>query len=176
MLSRAGRKRKSGARYPSGRLREVPADYRVLMAMQPHRRDLPEKERLGTGAVTELGRLQAKQQISMAERLAGEEFARVYILYRATINPPRGLVGGGGAYQCVPEACRLPDSPGCTCANRWASYSELEHVVSREGHRVIVAFKRLVLDDQRLGDDRLLAIRGLVRLANYLSLTERGRH
>lgn len=173
-MSRAGRKRKFDG-YKPGRHVDVPPDYRALMAMQPHRRDLPKDKQLGTGAVTELGRLHDKDIITDEEYLAGEEFARVAALYRATINPPKGLVGAKGGYQCDPEACALPHPPPCICAHRRAAYVVLSDVVIKCGHRVIVAVNRLVIEDQRMGDDRDLAIYGLASLARHLGLTERGR-
>ncbi len=173
-MARTGRKRKTGARYPSGRLREGPPDYLVLAAQQPHRRDLPKDRRLDPD-VTELGKLKSRNIITQPEYLAGLEFARITALYYATINPPRGLVGAGGGFQCIPEDCRLEDAPRCICADRRAAYMGVHDVVARLGHRVIVAVKRLVIEDRPLESERLLAIYGLMALARHLRLTERGK-
>lgn len=107
MGGRAGRKRKSGRRHPSGELvRDKRPDDRVRASRQPHRRALKEGDRLSEKAESMLGRLslqidpasdkkRPKSLISAEQFEAGELYARVVGKYRSTIeSPPSG--GGFG--------------------------------------------------------------------------------
>lgn len=176
VLGNMGRTRKHGARYKSGKLKPQPQiNYRKMAGEQPHRRDLPNDTKLRAEGFNELGRLFLKGLITEPEYLAGQEFARVTAMYRATINPPRALAGAGGGYVCNPEPCR--DNPeNCNCAHRRLAYTVLHDVLSEAGHRVLIAVKHVVIEDKHpAAEYRLLAIYGLMRLAKHLGLTERGK-
>ena len=174
MIGRRGRKRKSGPRNKNGRL--IPQiNYRALAAEQPHRRDLPKDARLRAEGFNELGRLYLKGIITEPEYLAGQEFARVTAMYRATIGPPRALAGAGGGYVCNPEPCR-EEPQYCACAQRRLAYMVLHDVLSAAGRRVLIAVKHVVIEDKHpAAEYQLFAIYGLIRLARHLGLTERGK-
>ena len=85
MGSRRGRPRKSGPRYKSGRLNVRRLSDDKLAALQPHRRDLPESERLSPKAITTLGQLNLQRRITDEQYEAGERYRAVVNAYRAVI-------------------------------------------------------------------------------------------
>ena len=96
---RPGRKRKHGKHRSGGRGLVVidRLSPRAVAAAMPHRRGLPVDFQLDQRAGSELGRMRGTKPplINESQFLAGEEWARVVGAYLVTIEPPRGLAGGG---------------------------------------------------------------------------------
>lgn len=80
-MARSGRKRKQGAREPSGRLKRVPQHDRAReqAAKQRSRYGLKHAELMDPRAGTAIGRAVLYGYITDVEREAGEEFARRWI-------------------------------------------------------------------------------------------------
>jgi hypothetical protein len=93
-MTRAGRKRKAGARYRGGQLKRQPKpqqlEERVRVARAlPHRRGLKSNDRMSEFAESSLGRLSLMGLVSRGERAAGEAFAGIVGRYRGVIGGPR---------------------------------------------------------------------------------------
>ena len=115
MRRRAGRKRKSGARYPSGDLRP-PSPTEVAAAM-PHRRGLG-KNAASQLAESELGRMVLRGELEGVLGTAGNLYRGEYRAYIAAICAPRALAKAtGGVSRC--DGC-LAIKPGdfCLCEHR----------------------------------------------------------
>ena len=104
---RAGRKRKSGDRYPSGGLKkkESPDDVlRIRTSRQPHRRTLKDELRLDERASSALGRLHLKGIISAECYDAGARYAYLVGQYLSVIESPKSTAGSGlGGAGCAVE-------------------------------------------------------------------------
>lgn len=172
-MSRAGRKRKSGRRHANGELAHPAVNYGALAALQPHRRGLPVNARLSQDATTELGRAFLRGQITEAEHLAGQEYARRIGQYRATVCGPRAGAGSSRWSGCNPDLCRL-DGGSCECLRRRQDYQEFQHVVAMQGRRVELAVGWVVSHDRvPMKDEIALLSIGLSALARHMRLTNR---
>lgn len=141
-MSRAGRKRKSGARYAGGaRLKpEAKPDDRIKTSRQPHRRGLPDEQRRDERAESPLGRLLLKGVIDAECYDAGERYVAIVGQYRAVINTPRATAGSGRGMTCAvdsieteemvdrfkavrvkPRSC-FQDADTCACLRRQERY------------------------------------------------------
>lgn len=119
---RAGRKRKSGERYPSGQIKptEKLPDDMIRAGRQPHRRPLDPDDRLSEKAESALGRMLLAGQlndptikptkrapepsdVARARFQAGELYAQVVGVYRAQLGGPRL-----GSMQIATAADSLP--------------------------------------------------------------------
>lgn len=106
-MSRAGRKRKGGKRYPSGGLVPVVKAEDVLRmrtSRQPHRRTLKSDDRLDERAESPLGRLLIKGVIDAECYDAGERYVAIVGQYRAVINTPRATAGSGRGMTCAVDS------------------------------------------------------------------------
>lgn len=152
-MSRAGRKRKSGSRHPSGQLKRLSASEReeserVTTARQPHRRALAhelraagvedvdvKKASIGEEAESPIGRLwltghlrragDADEAASRDRYDAGNMFAQVVGAYRSVIESPRDVAGSGRGYLCEPDFCATAaGQDDCQCLKRRRRYTE----------------------------------------------------
>lgn len=97
-ITRKGRKRKSGRRTPCGDLARKSPDDRLLAALQPHRRVLPEKHRMSEKATTVLGRLNLFGRITDEQLEAGRKYAAGVNAYRAVIGAIDPLMAPAPGY------------------------------------------------------------------------------
>lgn len=169
-MSRPGRKRKSGARYPSGELKkpEVKPDDRIRTSRQPHRRALPDEQRRDERAESPLGRLLLKGVIDAECYDAGERYVAIVGQYRAVINTPRATAGSGRGMICAvdsveteemvdrfravkvsPKTC-FEDADKCACRRRKDRYDAAYAAVLGVPAHV---YDRAFLTRMFLGDD-----------------------
>jgi hypothetical protein len=150
VMTRAGRTRKSGARYPSGQLKpkKKEIDDRVRTSRQPHRRvvahelrangadDLDvQKASAGEEAESPIGRLwlgghlrlqgDADEAAARDRYDAANMFSQIVGAYRSVIESPKDVAGSGRGFPCEPVQCldkeRLPDHR-CECEVRLRRY------------------------------------------------------
>lgn len=158
-ISRKGRKRKSGRRTPCGDLaRERRPDDRLLAALQPHRRALPEKHRLSEKAVTVLGRLNLFGRITDEQLEAGRKYAAGVNAYRAVIGAIDPLMAAAPGF-----GKGIPDDEA---KRRKEVYDAAFEILQDLGNKPIRAVNRAaVYEDACYGtlDDLLLGLSTLVR-------------
>jgi hypothetical protein len=169
VITRKGRKRRSGYRTPSGDLaRQKRPDDRLLAAMQPHRRQLPEKDRLSEKAVTVLGRLNLFGRITDEQAEAGRKYAAGVNAYRAVIgsmDPLMSPAPGFGKGMSDEEAIR-----------RKEAYDAAFELLSQLGNRPIRAVnKAAVYENTAYGaiDDLRLGLNALVRHYGLLTASRK---
>jgi hypothetical protein len=171
LRNRRGRKRKSRARTPSGKMVRAPApDFRGMAADQPHRIGLPEALRASELGGSYLGRLQAMKRISSQMREAGERYAFLVSSYYATLpmpQRPHGVLdpGGGTGVDC--RDCYPPEI--CECRDRRTRYMRVYEALAREGRGVVMAVNEAAVRGAPAADIEALA-RGLAALARYFGL------
>lgn len=149
-MSRAGRTRKSGNRYPSGQLKpkKKDVDDRVRTSRQPHRRVVAhelrangaddmevQKASAGEEAESPIGRLwlgghlrlrgDADEAAARDRYDAANMFAQIVGAYRSVIESPKDVAGSGRGFPCEPLMCldkeRMPDHR-CECEVRLRRY------------------------------------------------------
>jgi hypothetical protein len=140
-MSRPGRKRKQGARYPGGqrkrRSNEEKIEERVRLARnQPHRRSLRSNDRISELAESPLGRRRLQGDISELQYQAGCRYAVIVGEYRTILQGPKMTAGSGRALSCATlcaAAHELLDArqrgevregllQACTCLDRKERY------------------------------------------------------
>lgn len=181
-MSRAGRKRKSGARHPGGQLKAKPKpDLKVRTSRQPHRRVLKSDDRLDERAESPLGRLFLRGKIDNDSYDAGARYAFVVGEYAATIGSPRTTSGSGRGYDCLAEitgthtACRF-DPDNCACFRRKARYDGAFEVLERAGRRLLMTVNRIAVHRQEPSDEDIVyLVAGLRVLAQHFGLTRPAR-
>lgn len=162
-----GRKRKSGRRNRSGDLVREKVDYRLLAALQPHRRDLPETARLSEKAGTVLGNLNLTGCISDQQHEAGRLYAADCGAYFATIGVPTGIAGGGRGYDCRGE--RVCDD--CECLRRKARYNAAFEAVMAAGQRAAKSVAHVAVHGKPVLGELIYLSRGLSALVRHYGLT-----
>lgn len=91
-MGKAGRKRKSGAREPNGRVRRVVEDANLDPFKERMRRyGLSEKDARDQKSSTVIGRMYLHGQITEAEYEAGARFAADSTAYARCLQSPRGV-------------------------------------------------------------------------------------
>lgn len=138
-LARIGRKRKLGTRTKSGRLNVRRQSDDHLMAMQPHRRDLPAADRMSPKAITTLGQLNLTRRISDAQYEAGERYREVVNRYRAVIGSIDPLM--------APQWGSWPLSDD-EAKNRTEAYNDAYMVVWRSGQAAAKWVSRVAVYDE----------------------------
>jgi hypothetical protein len=198
-MSRAGRKRKTGARHPSGQLKkEKPKkkeiDDKVRTQRQPHRRELAHQlraggadqidiERLTSGEEAEspIGRLWARGLLkrpgdsdSQAARDrfdAGNMFAQIVGAYRSVIEAPRDVAGSGRGFPCRELLCALARE-NCECEHRKARYDRAFEALQRLGMRALKAVNRVAVHREAIDLEELVyLVSGLEELRRVFGLT-----
>jgi hypothetical protein len=174
MVVRRGRKRKIGQRHPNGELVAERRDDRALAALQPHRRWLPPDQRLSEKAGTPLGGLNLIGILSDAQFEAGLRYAVVVGEYRAVIEPPRGLSGGGKGFACAGDCVRrrrAGDSVDCACEKRKQRYDAAFAAVITAGQRAARAVARVAIHAEACPTGALADLkRGLDALCRHFGL------
>lgn len=182
-MARAGRKRKSGRRQPSGKLApDKSPDDRKRIAAQPHRQGAPEALRGSERAESPLGRLslcldETGDPIISAEQYdAGELFAAMVWAYRAVLGAPRASAAAGPGFECLvessgePAACQQ-DPDGCTCLRRRTAYTQAFEALARAGRPAVLAVKRVVIHREAILEQDLGTLKvGLTALAEHFGL------
>lgn len=173
-VNRKGRKRKSGRREPSGRIRARPIDYRAVVAAQPHRNWLPEAVRGHEKAENVLGCLNLLRRISDEMYEAGRRFGVIVGAFRQVIGAPRGVVGAGRGFTCNPTLCL--DDPACFCATKTARYRDAAQILTLAGQKPYNITYQVVVQDMMPSAEQLADLRcGLYALAQGFGLTRRGK-
>ena len=146
ILSRAGRKRKAGQRYPNGQPHREPLNSpKVVAAGMLHRKHLSIDDQTDQRAESVLGRMRLRGQIAEPQYLAGQRYARVVGAYLATIAPPGSLAGRGRAIGCMGQS----PCPDCVCERRRLAYTSAHDALAdKVGHRGVVAVKTVVIEDK----------------------------
>jgi len=166
---RAGRKRRSGRRKPSGDLVVVKLSRAAVAAGMPHRRGLPEAVRADERAESAFGRMRLRGHITELQFTAGNKWRKVVGAYLATIGPPHGLAGSGSARDLSEDECE----------RRKRECFEGVSAISRAGPLAVRAINRVVLEDCECPWKwRSPLVWGLVELVSYFGLTgnNRGQH
>jgi hypothetical protein len=173
-MARIGRKRKHGQRHRSGDLARPAVDYRALAAQQPHRRILPEAQRLDQRAGTALGTLFLTGRISEQACEAGERYSVICGRYRAVIMAPRGQAPSGRGYLCGAETTCREDGATCECRRRKERYDAAFEALSRAGQRAAVAVARVAVQGETCPIGMLGPLQwGLAVLAEHFGLGAR---
>jgi len=132
-MKRRGRKRKLGHRHRSGdliRIRESPA---LRAAAMPHRKGL--KDPLNQLAESELGRLQLRGKLEPQQVAAGQEYARLYRSYMATLAGPATLTNGSGGGSIDCGGCLgMVGAAMCICERRKREYLRAHAAIAATGH------------------------------------------
>jgi hypothetical protein len=180
-LGSRGRKRKSGRRHPSGNLvREKRPDDRVRTGRQPHRRSLPEADRMSEKAESPLGRLNLKHVISDEEFEAGQRYARDVGTYRASIGAPATTAGSGRRRHCLADVTATADTcraypEDCACLRAKQRYDDLLETLSGAGQRAAKNVASAAVQAQDIRFEEIVYLRaGLRILAHFYGLTGRG--
>lgn len=183
-MSRAGRKRKSGARHPGGQLKAKPKpDLKIRTSRQPHRRALKADDRLDERAESPLGRLFLRGKIDNNAYDAGARYAFVVGEYRSTIEGPRATQGSGrGMDNCIAEACNRSRRSGtfdpdtCPCFRRKSRYDDAYEMLAREGRAILMVVNRIVVHrGEPAEEDIVYLVAGLSILARHFGLTRAPR-
>ena len=174
-LNRRGKKRRkraTGDRTATGRAHRQAVDYRTLAAAQPHRRCLPEADRLSEKAGTVIGCLNLLGRISDDQYEAGKRYSVIVGAYRAMIGVPQGLSGGGKAGNCWGIApC---PSETCVCLARKNRYDDAYCAIRT--HAAHLAVNAVAIHDHDISPDQLIHLRaGLSALARHFGLTGKGK-
>jgi hypothetical protein len=173
-MARTGRKRKHGRRNRSGDLARPAVNYRALAAQQPHRRILPEAQRLDHRAGTALGTLFLTGRISEQACEAGERYAVICGQYRAAILAPRDQAPSGKGYICGAETTCQEEGAACECRRRKARYDAAFEALSRAGQRAAVAVSRVAVHGESCPIGMLGPLQwGLAVLAEHFGLVMR---
>jgi hypothetical protein len=197
-MSRAGRKRKSGHRKPSGQLKQpkqIETDA-VRTSRQPHRRalahqlraqgtdkDQVEKLTGGWEAESPIGRMwaggllkRAGDSDSQAARDrydAGNMFAQIVGAYRSVIEAPRDVAGSGRGFPCQELLCALARE-NCECEHRKARYDRAFEALSRLSRRSLKAVNDVAVHRQGIAKEELVyLVGGLEELRRVFGLTAR---
>jgi hypothetical protein len=181
LARRPGRKRKSGKRHPSGRLAEVRPDLQTRTSRQPHRRKVPDGDRLDQRAESALGRLNLRKDregnplITNEQRVAGDLYARAVGAYRSVIEAPSGTAGSGRGSSCVEYwkagACR-EDPDNCSCLRAKARYDRAYEAVLDAGQRAAKTVARVAVQgEEPQREDLVYLVLGLNVLARHFGLT-----
>ena len=196
-MARAGRKRKSGPRKPSGQLkRKKDVDDRTRTMRQPHRRALAHELRAagvdhhevgkfiaGEEAESPIGRLWAagllKQQgdgdvqPSRDRYDAGAMYAQIVGAYRSVIEAPNAGGGSGRGFGCLELLCKLAPE-GCECRRRKERYDRAFEALSRIGRRSLMAVNAVAVHRQAFSQEELVyLVDGLEELRRIFGFTER---
>lgn len=197
-MARAGRKRKPGARKPSGQLKPTKKeiDDRTRTTRQPHRRALarelrlggasdPEAEKFMAGEEAEspIGRLWAaghlKQpgdgdvQAARDRYDAGTMYAQVVGAYRSVIEAPNGGGGSGRGFGCLALLCQLAPE-NCECRFRKERYDRAFETLQRIGMRALKVVNRVAVHREPIAEEELVyLVAGLEGLRKVFGLTER---
>ncbi len=142
-MTRPGRKRKSGARHPSGDLVRHRTTPREVAAAMPHRRTVPAEDRHDHRAESELGRMAMRGQVTATQFDAGRRFQAITAAYHAVIGAPAWLgATTGKAYQCRAEAICDP----CECKRRQDQCEAAVRQLQR--HLALHAVMQVAVHDQ----------------------------
>lgn len=179
-MGRAGRKRKSGRRHPSGGLvQEKKPDDRIRTSRQPGRRDVRHEDRLSEHAESPLGRLYLRGRITEPMRDAGTRYSIVVSTYRSTIAAPASTSGSGGRSRCLAEeastadACKW-DPDNCRCLRKKQDYDDAYAAVCSVGQRAAKVVARVAVhQDEIAPEDFVYLTVGLNALVRHFGLTDR---
>jgi hypothetical protein len=175
-MSRRGRKRKLGPRNPKnrrGRLlheRESPA---VRAAQMPHRRNFKHPE--DQLAENELGRMVLRGELDPLLGQAGQEYARVWRDYLATLEAPRRarIAEGGAIFDCGGCLGQV-GTQFCECEKRKRKWLDASRVLRQVGHGPTIWVHAVALNDEQCPFERLEMLRlGLAALASHFGLRSR---
>ncbi len=170
---RAGRKRKSGRRHPSGELaRDRGLDVLAIAQAHPDRQGLAKEDRLDQRAGTPMGRLALRRLITPEQLEASRKYAwdarKFQQVYRAPSPncPSLNIMGGNG------EGAPLKLDE---IQFRLSAYNAAFEAVSEAGHKAARAVARVAVYDEWLPAGTTLGDlkRGLSALVDYYGLTVR---
>ena len=171
---RRGRKRKSGARKPSGDIVLRKVSVAEVAAGMPHRRALGDKAK-DQLAENELGRMLLRGEIEDSQCRAGEVYRMAWRNYIRTLEAPklaRMVEVGSGAVSLRCERCTLDAVGGfCLCMHTRKEWDGFVMLLANSGATGVV--DRVVLLDKPVGEDAWLLRLGLDVLANYCGLKGR---
>lgn len=172
IISKVGRKRKSGRRKPCGRLAEVGENVVQIAQAHPDRQGLPESLRSHQNAGTPLGRLNLKGHITDEQLEAGRKYARDVRLFQAVYSGPKPFASaidpGAAGGQIVPIPLQVEE-----IKRRIDAYDDAFTALWSAGQRAARAVSRLAVYDEWLPmPDALEQLQlGLHALVNHYGLT-----
>lgn len=176
-------------------------DDQVRASRQPHRKALPEDDRLSYLAESVLGRLslmhkdKAPKRGEQPERLitreqcdAGFRFAEIVGAYRSVIGAPRSTAGSGRGLECE-QLCRAAHEllsaeqraqvhdglqEACRCLARKTRYDSAFEALAAAGQRAAKMVARVAVHGDELPPEGLVyLVAGLSALARHFGLTAR---
>lgn len=168
-MARIGRKRKPGARKPSGDIRPEPAESPRAVAMrQPHRQMAPEDSRHDQRAETPLGCLNIIGAVPNREYAAARRFAGIVGRYRSVIDAPgtsRSIAGLMEPRQAQGEPVDYHEAK--------AEYDAAFEALETAGNRAACAVSRMAVHGEPCPAYGFQALmRGLHSLVFHFDLTD----
>lgn len=176
LRNRKGRKRKQRIKLAGGPvIRPDPQpDYRLLSSLQPHRRDLPEDQRLDPLASSALGRSRLQGLITEEQMEAGRQFAVCVGRFRSIFRLS-GSGGNGTGRSCPAGGCG-DVSDDCLCQGSFDRYNKAHDALAGAGRHAVLAVKAVAIEDRECLPHTLDDLkRGLTALHEHFGLVARGR-
>lgn len=170
LVKRTGRKRKSGARKPSGDIRLATESPRVIAMRMPHRQSVKPDDRNDPMATSPLGRLHLRGFITLDQYLAGDRYAlgtsRMLKLIAAPASSPPSIAGFG-------EPTKGGSEISDETAERWkAQYHRAYEAANKAGHLAMVALRIVAVQGNECPHGSFPhLLRGLKELEVFYGLT-----
>lgn len=173
--ARSGRKPNPSACYLDAPV-PVPKSALDLLAGQPHRRGLPEGQRLDPLAESSLGRLRLCDKISDEQVEAGRLFALCVGAFRAVFKAPRGVGASSGIGSNCPTGGCGEFLIGCHCQASRDRYCAAYEALAASGRPAVMAVNAVVIQGEPCGDGLLFSLQtGLTALELYFGLRSKSR-
>jgi hypothetical protein len=170
-MARPGRKRSNNPRYSSGRVvnsaERESVNRRDLAEFQPHRRGLPEAQRLDQRAESLLGRLNLRGDLTDQQYDAGKQFSAIVVAYLAVIDAPNPFASAGDGTR---GRSVLGDDE---CARRKERYDRAYEALWSAGQRPTRAVSSIAVHDREINLDLIYLTNGLDKLSEHFGYTRR---
>lgn len=172
-MSRRGRKRKWRGQHLAGApVMERAPDDRVRAGRQPHRRGLPEGDRLDERGESPLGQLALQGAIEEPQYEAGQRYAVIVGEYRTVIEAPRQMAGSGRGFECWADSVCNSDPDQCICRIRRTRYNSAYEALAQAGRCAAIMVARVCVHREEMCVGDMWALRrGLSSLAQHFGLT-----
>lgn len=174
LAKRTGRKRKSGARGSTGRLKQEPHDSPQVIAMKmPHRRSVKPDARHDQKAESPLGRLNLNGFITNEQFRAGEMFASTVARRLSLMGAPNASPPSIAGFMQPGQPGDVSDEPEHVRNARWIKqYDDAYERASQAGHLAMVALRFVAVQGLELPHGSFPhLLRGLRELERFYGLT-----
>ena len=172
VITRSGRKRKPGARYPSGDLIPERINVAKIAAAHPERQSLPEADRGHEQAGSPMGRLLLRGVLTAEQLEAGRRYAAEARRYQRVIGCPSPSAPSLDLLKT--SGSMVVFSPS-EIKERTENYNAAYKAVYDAGHRAARAVARVAVYDEWIPAGTTVEdlLRGLAALVEHYGLTTR---